>query len=187
MSNYPTSKELLKTDTNPDDVMTGHAELHNEVNDVVNDLQEFVGYHENIEGTTVVDSLKTLNAEIGDNVDSIGIIIGEIVEINEEVEEIQQHLTNIDNEIPPQKDNGGKFLYTDGKSASWEEIETKDVDTSGFLPKGDELVAEDAVTLEKLIEENRHNIASVEKAVKPFVDENLTWQYLAEKSKASNA
>ncbi len=60
------------------------------------------------------------------------------------------------------------------------------LDISNKFDKGD-VVAEDAGTLEKLIEENRHNIVNVEKAVKPFVDENLTWQYLAEKSKASNA
>lgn len=187
MSNYPESKELLKTDTNPDDVMTGHAELHNKVNDAVNDLQDFVGYHDNQEETTVVDSLKTLNAEIGDNVESIEIIKGEVVEINTEITEIQQHLTNIDNEIPPQENNGGKFLYTDGKSASWEEITSQDVDVSGLLPKGDGLKAPDAAALEKLIEENKHNIANVEKAVQPFVDENLTWQYLAEKSGAFDA
>jgi hypothetical protein len=111
-------------------------------------------------------------------------VVASIKTLSDDVVNIQEKLTGIEDGVPPQENNGGKFLYTDGTKASWEEVTSQDVDVSGLLPKGDGLKAPDAATLEDLIEENKHNIESVKKAVQPFVDENLNWQYLAEKSGA---
>ena len=75
MSEYPTSKDNLKVDTSGTDPMSAHAELHNDANEAINAIQDFIGTSDNDGGTTIVDGINIIANQIDGLGDSLGVDI----------------------------------------------------------------------------------------------------------------